>query len=80
MRNRNFLKLRGAVAERGYNLRILARELNITQQALNEKLHGRKQFTLEEILNTCNFLNAPVDIFFDPELHNLQFLGAKNTA
>jgi plasmid maintenance system antidote protein VapI len=51
----------------------LAKELNIAQQTLNEKLHGRKQFTLDEMIRTCNFLGADMDIFFDPELHNLQF-------
>lgn len=76
MRKKNFLKLRGAVAAKGYNLINLAEELNISQQALNEKLHGRKQFTLAEVIKTCNFLDAPVDIFFDPDLHNLQFIDA----
>lgn len=68
-----FLKLRGAVAGKGYSLKILADELNISNQALNQKMHGRKQFTLEEVIKTCNFLDEPIDIFFDPQLHNLQF-------
>ncbi len=80
MRERHFLKLRGAVAGKGLNLRLLAEHLNISRQALNEKLAGRKQFTLEEILKTCNFLEADIDIFFDPELHNLQFLERNKTA
>ena len=80
MRDKYFLKLRGAVAEKGYNLRILAQELNISQQALNEKLYGRKQFTLEEMLKTCNYLDATIDIFFDPRLHNLKFTEASRTA
>jgi transcriptional regulator with XRE-family HTH domain len=70
---KHFLKLRGAVAENGYVLKDLAKELNIAQQTLNEKLHGRKQFTLDEMIRTCNFLGTDMDIFFDPELHNLQF-------
>lgn len=77
MRNKHFLKLRAAVAGKGLTLAILAYELNITPQALNEKIHGRNQFTLEEIIKTCNFLDAPVSIFFDPELHNLQFMKLK---
>lgn len=79
MRKKNFLKLRGAVAAKGYNLAELAENLGISPQALNEKLHGRKQFTLAEMIKTCNFLEAPVDIFFDPDLHNLQFSDVQQT-
>lgn len=75
MRVKNFLKLRGAVAENGLTLTTLAKELNITQQTLNERLHGRKPFTLDEMLKTCNLLNVSIDIFFDPQLHNLQFMS-----
>lgn len=71
---KKFLKLRGAIAAAGYNLADLADHLTITPQALNEKMQGRSQFTLFEMIQTCNFLSAPIDIFFDPDLHNLQFL------
>lgn len=74
MRKKHFPKLRGMVAERGYTLQGLAMELGITPQGLSKKLQGTNQFTLEEMLKTCNFLDAQIDIFFDPELHNLQFL------
>ena len=80
MREKHFLKLRGAVAGKGYNLGSLADELNITPQALNDKLKSKTQFTLEEMLQTCNFLDSAIDIFFDPELHNLQFLDRDRTA
>ena len=80
MRDKYFLKLRGAVSGKGYYLRDLAEELNISQQALNEKLQGRKQFTLEEMLKTCNYLDATIDIFFDPKLHNLKFLESCKSA
>lgn len=75
MRTKHFLKLRGAVAAGGHTLADLATHLGITPQGLNEKLQGRKQFTLAEMIKTCNFLEAPVDIFFDPDLHNLQFIN-----
>lgn len=75
MREKHFLKLRGAVAGRGKTLGMLAEELTLTQQALSNKLAGRTPFTLWEMLQTCNFLEAPIDIFFDPKLHNLQFLN-----
>lgn len=73
-----FLKLRGAIAANGYNLKLIAIELGISQQALNEKIQGRKQFTLIEMISVCNILNAQIDIFFEPKLHNLQFLNTKS--
>jgi len=78
--NKHFLKLRGAIAGKGETLGSLADELNITQQALSNKLAGRSPFTLWEMLAACNFLDAQIDIFFDPELHNLQFLDKEKTA
>lgn len=80
MRNKYFLKLRGALAGKGFTLLDMANELTITQQALNEKLQGRTQFTLEEMINTCNWLDEQLDIFFDHRLHNLQFLESNKTA
>lgn len=80
MREKHFLKLRGAVAGKGYSLGALADELTITPQALNDKLRGKTQFTLGEMLQTCNYLEAQIDIFFDPELHNLQFINQNRTA
>ena len=74
MREKHFLKLRGAVAGKGYTLGALSDELTITQAALYDKLRGKTQFTLGEMLQACNFLDAPIDIFFDPQLHNLQFM------
>lgn len=80
MRNKYFLELRGAVVRKGKTLAILADELNLTPQGLNEKLQGRNQFTLEEMIKACNFLEAPIDIFFDPQLHNLQFKDGNKSA
>jgi hypothetical protein len=69
-----FKRFRAAVVENDYTLKIIALELGLTQQALNEKLHGRSEFTLAEMITSCNLLSAPIDIFFDPKLHNLQFI------
>jgi len=80
LREKHFLKLRGAVAGKGYTLGALAEEIGITQQALQDKLRGKTPFTLWEMLKACNFLDAQIDIFFDPELHNLQFLDQNRTA
>jgi transcriptional regulator with XRE-family HTH domain len=77
---KHFLKLRGAVAEKGTTMGNLAKELNITPQGLTLKLQGKTQFTLEEMIKSCNYLEAPIDIFFDPELHNLQFKECDRTA
>jgi len=78
--DKHFLKLRGAVAEKGKNLGSLAEELAITPQALSNKLANRTPFTLWEMVQTCNFLDAQIAIFFDPKLHNLQFLEQNKTA
>ena len=80
MSNKHFLKLRGAVAGKGKTLGALAEELTLSPQGLSNKLSGRQPFTLWEMLQTCNYLEAPIDIFFDPELHNLQFLNTARTA
>jgi hypothetical protein len=78
--DKHFLKLRGAVAGKGKTLGALADELNISSQGLSNKLAGRHPFTLWEMLQTCNFLDAQIDIFFDPGLHNLQFLNQDKSA
>lgn len=80
MSKKHFLKLRGAVAGKGKTLNWLARELAITPQGLGLKIQGRTQFTLEEMIKTCNLLEANIDIFFDPELHNLQFIDSSRSA
>ena len=80
MSEKHFLKLRGAVAEKGENLGSLAKELTITPQALSNKLANRSPFTLWEMLQTCNFLDTSINIFFDPKLHNLQFLDQDKLA
>jgi len=77
---KHFLKLRGAVAGRGKTLGALADELTLSAQGLSNKLSGRSDFTLGEMLQTCNFLDSQIDIFFDPELHDLQFLQVSRTA
>lgn len=68
-----FLRLRGEVIAKGLTLKIVAAELGITPQSLSEKLRGKTEFTLGEMIKVCNLLDAPIDIFFEPKLHNLQF-------
>jgi transcriptional regulator with XRE-family HTH domain len=77
-KERMFLRLRGEIIANGYNLKSFAYAMGITQQALNEKLQGRSDFTLKEMINACNLLNTSnIELFFEPKLHNLQFLKNK---
>ena len=52
----------------------MAEALGITVQALNAKLNGRSQFTLEEVVRITDILSLkdPVDIFFDPSVPKMQ--------
>ena len=69
MKKKHFAKLRGKMVEEGFTLQDLAKNIGITTQALGNKLRGDTSFTQEEMLRACSALNAPVSIFFDPELH-----------
>ena len=71
-----FAKVRAKLAEEGYTQRDIAKLLGLTPSAVNAKFQGRADFTLREIVEICNFLNADPDIFFEPGLHNLQFRQA----
>lgn len=71
---RFYLKLRAKIVEQGYTQGALAKEMGITEQALSNKLLGKTDFTLREVVEVCNILNADPIIFFDPSLHDLQFL------
>lgn len=75
MRSRYFSRLRGRVAEKGSSLKEFAGELNITPQALGNKLSGKSDFTIKEVVAGCNFLECSVAYFFDPELHGMQFMA-----
>jgi DNA-binding XRE family transcriptional regulator len=69
-----FMKLRGAAMENGYSLKSLAQAIGITQQAMNQKMFGRSDFTIKEMFKICNLLHRNVYIFFEPSLYNLNFL------
>jgi len=79
MRITKFSKLRGRMIEKGYTGKSVAEELGITEHALSNKLTGKSEFTLKEIIAICNLLECTVDYFFDPELHDLRFMGAINS-
>lgn len=70
----SFDKLKGKMTERHLSQKNMAEALGITVQALNAKLNGRSQFTLEEVVKITAVLSLkdPVDIFFSPSVLNMQ--------
>ena len=58
-------KLQEVIFKRGYDNKILAEKLGITEQELLSKMNKRK-FTIEEILNLTNILRIknPGNVFF----------------
>lgn len=70
----SFDKLKGKMTEGHLSQKSMAEALGITVQALNAKLNGRSQFTLEEVVRITDILSLkdPVDIFFDPSVPKMQ--------
>lgn len=70
----SFDKLKGKMTEGHLSQKSMAEALGITVQALNAKLNGRSQFTLEEVVRITDILSLkdPVDIFFDPTVPKMQ--------
>lgn len=54
MVNTNLLK--GAIASAGYTQRSLAPLVNMSENSLNAKVNGRKDFTLSEVFALCQTL------------------------
>ena len=73
----SFDKLKGKMTEARVSQNKMAEYLGITVQALNAKLNGRSQFTLEEVVKITNYLSLkdPVDIFFNPSVPDMQRVG-----
>lgn len=60
-------KLRGRMAERGYNIRMLAKEIGIHENTLSNKLYSNTFFTQYEIVMICKVLgisDAEIPTFF----------------
>ena len=70
----SFDKLKGKMTEGHLSQKSMAEALGITVQALNAKLNGRSQFTLEEVVRITDILSLkdPIDIFFDPSVPKMQ--------
>ena len=70
----SFDKLKGKMTEKHMSQEKMAKSLGITVQAINAKLNGRSKFTLEEVVKITEILSLkdPVDIFFTPNVPNMQ--------
>ena len=53
----SFDKLKGKMTEGHLSQKSMAEALGITAQALNAKLNGRSQFTLEEVVRITDILS-----------------------
>ena len=76
----SFDKLKGKMTEGHLSQKSMAEALGITAQALNAKLNGRSQFTLEEVVRITDILSLkdPVDIFFNPSVPKMQHIATEN--
>lgn len=70
----SFDKLKGKMTEQRVTQEKMAKGLGITPQCLNAKLNGRSQFTLLEAVKIIEILSLedPADIFFTPNIPNMQ--------
>lgn len=66
----NIPKLRAKIAERGIKYNDIAKQMNITPQALNRKMKGQIRFLLEDAIELCRILNID-----DPIERNEIFLS-----
>ena len=64
----NIGKLKGKIVENGYSTREFAKLIGITYEALNRRLNGRVEFTIQEANNAAKALNLTTtetsEIFF----------------
>lgn len=63
----NKAKLRGQMAEKGYNITTLAEALNMPYPTLYRKFSGATEFTVGEAESICDVLQIPLEkraIFF----------------
>jgi len=49
-------KLRGKMAEKGYNISKMARELGYSYSLLYNKVLGKKTFSIKEVSKICDLL------------------------
>lgn len=58
----NTPKIKGIIAEAGYSQARLAREMNLSTNALNLKINGKKGLYLNEAKEMCKILKIPPDL------------------
>lgn len=59
-----YQRLRAKIVEAGYNLRRLAKAMNIDKNTFSRKMNGQTQFKLNEVQNLCILLRLtdPIEI------------------
>lgn len=50
-------RLRGKIAGAGMTQRILAKKIGVSENTLNHKINGKRDFTIGEIDRICSALN-----------------------
>ena len=58
-------KLKGRIAEKGYNISKLAPRLNLSARALGFKISGKVEFRQGEIFKLVDLLDIPSDEVYD---------------
>ena len=58
-------KVKGCIAEKGITQVKLAKHLGIALATLNEKLNGKRQFTVAEIQEIANYFKKDINYFFE---------------
>lgn len=74
----NYDKLKGKMKEKRISQAEMAEEIGITLQAFNQKVNGKRQFTIEEaiIISEKLDLENPMEYFFTPNVPYMQRKGA----
>lgn len=63
-------KIRGLMAEHGYNQSQVASKIDKTEMTLRNKLQGKTEFTANEIFVLSELFNVPVDVFFTDSFYS----------
>ena len=57
----NVNKLKGAIARAGHTQESLAKEMNMSVNALNAKVNGNSRITTDEVIKMCDVLSINND-------------------
>ena len=67
----NTKKIKSAMLEAGYSQRSLAKEMNMSLNALNAKINGKRRIYIDEAYSLCMLLGIPrnkMNEIFLPEM------------